>query len=103
MDSHATDQFGNYKAFSINGHAYTPSDIVVALVAVRALSEAVSEAQSQRTRADDADARVQELETALKEAQAAAQRYRRLWQEAADAAQTQHDRANDTEAWERYS
>lgn len=62
MDSHATDQFGNYKAFSINGDTYTPGDIVVALIAARALADAVNEAQAQRTRADDAERRVRELE-----------------------------------------
>lgn len=62
MDAHATDQFGNYKAFCINGHTYTPGDIIVALLAARALSEAVSDAQAQRIRADDAEAWVSLLE-----------------------------------------
>lgn len=43
MDAHATDQFGNYKVFSINGHDYTPGDIIVALIAARALTEAMTQ------------------------------------------------------------
>lgn len=66
MDSHATDQFGNYKAFSINGHTYTPGDIVVALIAARALADAVNEAQAQRIRADDAERWVALLEAERK-------------------------------------